>query len=351
MKFIKRLISWTIIPVIISFSILFYVENFYLGTEKNLNINKVEEKDNNIKKDVKLDIPASADNIGVSYNGEYFSYIEDGQLSIVETNSKKNKTIDINDGEINYSVWLPDRNIFIIAEKVQGQNSPYLRFYSYDSERGEKTQLADNNNKKTIINLQSSGYNIKDIALSTSTNTMYVRIENGYNRSIVYRINTMAELEKKYDVGSDIEKIGIMNSEDRLIYEDNINHKIHIESKQDQGISIEEGRNYSLLGVDEGDIVYTGRVSLDNEKNIDRITYWNAGESNTTRKELDLQIPVPKDSIYVLNNGKVFANYKDKKVLRNVINGKEYAYKGKLTSVYSGGIAYIYNGKLEIKSF
>ncbi|MCS4521248.1 hypothetical protein JTS97_01940 [Clostridium botulinum] len=172
---------------------------------------------------------------------------------------KRGKYVEFKNGTVNYTAWLPDRNILFIGEKSGGNNGSFLALFSYDSEKNEKFQLEDENGKKTIINLPNNNYDIKNMTLSTATNTIYLKVKNEQGRSRIYRINTMAQLERIRSLGNNLGEIALMNSEDRVVYENKNDGNIHIEGK-DYPITIRDGANHCLLGVDDKDVMYIGKL-------------------------------------------------------------------------------------------
>lgn len=350
MKKIKLFFIWTIIPLVISFLCLLFIDRVYLSSSKNFKISKVEENNKTLKRNVSIDIPEQAKNIQVSYSGEYISYYYENKIVIVDAKEKKEKSVQFNNGEINYTSWLPDRNILFIGEKSEEGGGHYLTFYSYDSERSERFQLADNNGKKTIINLPSGSYNIDKMTLSTATNTIYVKLKNEVGRNRIYRINTMAELQRIRNIGNNVGEIAVMNSEDKLVYENKNNNNIYIEGNQNN-ISGKNGYTYSLLKIDDGDKIYLGRTNLNvSEKKIDQIVYWGLGEKTLNRRELSLNNSVEAQDIRIGTNGHVFIVENEDGKLKEVSSKQEFKYKGKFIDIFSNGIVSRNGNKILIKT-
>ncbi len=149
------------------------------------------------------------------------------------------------------------------------------------------------------------------MTLSTATNTIYLKIKNEQGRSRIYRINTMAQLERVRNLGNNLGEIALMNSEDRVVYENKNDGNIHVEGK-DYPITVRDGANHTLLGVDDNDVMYIGKLKGNREEgNIDKIYYWNLDDKTINRKDIELENPINKKDIKILPNGKVvFINAK-----------------------------------------
>ncbi len=95
------------------------MDKVYLSSAKTFKINKVEEEDKKIKKTVSIDVPDYAENIKISYNGEYISYHTENKIVIINVSKKEEKYVEFKNGTVNYTAWLPDRNILFIGENLE----------------------------------------------------------------------------------------------------------------------------------------------------------------------------------------------------------------------------------------
>lgn len=349
MKKIKTIFVWTLISICVSSAVLLFVDKVYLSASKTFKISKVEDDDRKIKKTVSIDIPDYAENIKISYNGEYISYHNENKVTIINVAKKEEKYVDFKNGKVSYTTWLPDRNILFIGEKSQGDNGDFLALFSYDSEKNEKFQLENENGEKTIINLPSSDYDIKNMTLSTATNTMYLNVKSEQGRSRIYRINTMAQLERIKSLGSNLGQIALMNSEDRVVYENKNDDNIHIEGK-DYPIAIRDGANHCLLGVDDKDVMYIGKLKGPREEGIiDKIYYWNLDDKTINRKEVELESPINKKDIKILSSGKIFfINSKENKI-KELISKEQFEYSGNFEDVSKDAVVSKEGNKVIVK--
>ncbi|WP_409069649.1 hypothetical protein ACFLKB_09645 [Clostridium sp. FAM 1755] len=349
MKKIKIIFIWTLIALFLSFGALIFVDKIYLSSAKTFKINKVEEEDKKIKKAVSMDIPDYAENIKISFNGEYISYYTENKIVIINVAKKEEKYVEFKNGTVNYTAWLPDRNILFIGEKASGNSGSFLALFSYDSEKNEKFQLEDENGKKTIINLPNNNYDINNMTLSTATNTIYLKVKNEQGRSRIYRINTMAQLERIKSLGNNLGEIALMNSEDRVVYENKNDGNIHVAGK-DYPITVRDGANHSLLGVDDNDVMYIGKLKGNREEEtIDKIYYWNLDEKTINRKDIELENSINKKDIKILSNGKVFFINSNENKVKDLISKEEFKYNGTFKDISMEAIVSKEGNKVIIK--
>lgn len=349
MKKIKIIFVWTLIALFLSVGVLFFVDKIYLSSAKTFEINKVEEEEKKIKKAVLIDVPDYAENIKVSFNGEYISYHTENKIVIINVAKKEEKYIEFKNGAVNYTAWLPDRNILFIGEKASENIGSFLALFSYDSEKNEKFQLEDENGKKTIINLPNNNYDINNMTLSTATNTIYLKIKNEQGRSRIYRINTMAQLERVRNLGNNLGEIALMNSEDRVVYENKNDGNIHVEGK-DYPITVRDGANHTLLGVDDNDVMYIGKLKGNREEgNIDKIYYWNLDDKTINRKDIELENPINKKDIKILPNGKVVFINANKNRVKDLISKEEFKYTGTFEDISMEAIVSKEGNKVIVK--
>ena len=129
-------------------------------------------------------------------------------------------------------------------------------------------KVADNHYKEVKISLKSSEYEVKDHAISALNGAEYVKVEINNNRSDIYRLNIMSQIEK-YKSYSKIGKIDSLNRDDNFIYEDLRYGNVRI-SERENSLSIPGTDNLCVLGVDGEDNVYVGNVI---DEKVDKVFY------------------------------------------------------------------------------
>lgn len=344
MKGFKKIIIWTLIPIMMELVGLLYIDQFYLNDETSFNATKVDVTSKKEPNKIKVKISEDAKNIGVSYTGDYISYYEKGVIKVVDTSNNKEKEIKVDDdAQISSYKWLADRDIMLIAEKYNGGgNSNYLKFESYNAKKDEKTVLSDDKNKQLKISLADDKYEVLDMALSSATNVTYVKVGKDGAKSRIYRINVMAQVEETKYVSSKLGKITAANKEDKLIYEDITSNRIRVAGAKNP-IATGENAIHYLLSTDSEDRVYIGNG--ENGK-IKKIFIGSVKTGNQQWKTVNLSQQTNKNDIYITTSGKIYINNPSANVVTELETGKETKYEGTLVHVYNLGIISENKGKL-----
>lgn len=343
MKTFKKILLWSLIPVVLELAGLFYINNFYLNDETTFNAKKVNLS---IKKQNKISVkvPDDAKNISVSYSGNYVSYDEDGVIYVIDTSNNKKKEIKLeNDYKLSMYKWLPDRDFILISEKyTELGGSTSLKFESYNAKKDDKTFLSDENNKQLKIPLTSSQYDVLQISFSSSTNVTYVRVGKNGSRDKIYRFNIMAQLEQTKYVNCKLGNIAAINKEDKLIYEDDTNNRIRTVGLTNP-IATGENATHYLLGTDAEDYIYIGNGE---EGKVSKIFKASLKLPRSGWKTANLTNAVNKENIYITRDGKIYINFPSRNVIECTETGKETQYSGTIIQVCSFGIISKYNGKI-----
>lgn len=344
MKVLKRLILWSLIPITLELIGLLYVDKFYLNDETTFNATKVDITSKKGPNKINVKVPEDAKNVGVSYNGNYISYIEDEVLYVVDTSNNKKKELKFEDGaKFSAYKWLPDRDIMLIAEKYTGGfDANHLKFESYNAKKDDKSFLSNENNKQMKISLADDEYEVLDMAVSSATNVTYVKVGKEGAKSRLYRINVMAQVEETKYPNCKLGKIAAQNKEDRLIYEDTSSNRIRGIGLKNP-IATGENATHYLLNTDAEDQIFIGNG--ENGK-VKKIFIINLKKSKEGIKTMTLPESVDKSNLYIARDGRIFVNDSLKGVVKELSTGKETEYKGKLVQIYNFGVISIDNNKL-----
>lgn len=335
----KKIIKWSILALVIELIGFFYVDRFYLAGITNFNIVNVPLKKVEAKKKLDVQIPEEAKSIAISYDGKFVAYILNGGVKVVNRESGKDASAKLFQGTKATNLnWLPDRDRMYIAEK----GSNFIKFSSYDALKDENIQWNDNHGKDVRIVLSSSQYEVKDLALSVNTNVTYVNVGNS-SRSIIYRFNAMSQLSKEKEYFSKLGRIGVMQLEDRFIYEDISKKQLFIEGYanifKDKILN-----NPCFLGADFDDIAYLGSRSGDK---ITKIYYGLLKTPIRSWKSITLSTSVTKENISISIDGNIYQNNALNGKIINLKTNKSSDYNGKLIAVYKNGIVSMENNTLK----
>lgn len=343
MKKIRNIIVWSLIPLSIQLSVLYFLNNHFWNTESSFKIVKVDEKNSSQKLKINLKLPEDAKDIKVSYNGKHVSYFLDNKLVVQNTIKGDEKKVDLPDNvTISNYRWLPDRDRLIMAEKhVNGKRS-FIVFSSYDQDKGERTELVDNHKKEVRINLPDSRYEVENMTMSTATSVVYIKVSGKGLRNRIYHMNIMSQIENFQMGNSKIGNMEVLYTKDKFIYEDLTNKKLAVSGAK-KSIIIDGKKNLALLGIDNDDNIYVCDKSLDTVGEI----YHGSLETTPDQWECDkLSKQVDRQDIIVSISGEIYINSNERGEVLNINNNKITKYKGNFLGLYNNGVVSISEGKL-----
>ncbi|MBU3191587.1 hypothetical protein K9O30_01470 [Clostridium bowmanii] len=341
MKWKKRIFIWIVVSLSLQCLVLFYVDRYFLATDSKVDSKKVEPNETEKIKNIDITVPASAENILVSYDAKYLSYYENEKLKIVNCKDGTIKDISVDDGcTISFSKWLPDRNRMLLVEKKSYDESSNLVLYHYDVSKGEKVKIKD----LAWANTKSE---VEDIQLATLTGVIYVKVSSEGERSSIYRIDRMGGMTKADTIPNFVSNISVLRHEDQLIYEGSVYNKIYATGRE-SSITVEGVDKLTLLGDDDNDNVYLGELK---DKLISKIYYGKTADGTEDWKMIELQQPTAIKDLYVSSDGKMYKNDSLKGVLKEISSGTETSYEGKLLQLYTKGLVSLVNNKISFVPF
>lgn len=332
---------WIVISLVMQYSILLFLNNYYLKDEKNLKITAVNSTA--VKQSPtptptpkpKVTIPAEAKNLQMSYDGKYVSYDLDSNVQILnlETKETLNFEKEKNSTQLYYN-WMDGTNRIVIAEKLNVNEKYIVKFYYYDVKDKEKLEVKDFiNNKEVSIALTSKDAQISKISFNTMNTIIYPKITLN-NTSTIYRVDSSAPIEKISTQTSKIGNVEIVKQLDRIIYEDQANKKVFL-AKEKVPYNIQGVSKYRLLAADNSGNVYLGEEQ--NEK-ITKIHYGQPKDTVDKWKSISLEQAVDAKDISVSAEGVIFVNDNLTGTVTDLISSKTAKYSGKLVGIYSKGI-------------
>ncbi|HEX9026963.1 MAG TPA: hypothetical protein VF839_10955 [Clostridium sp.] len=340
MKKIKRRLMWFIIALILQQSIFLYVEKVYLSTDLNIKAEKVEEEENLSDKKTEIDIKKGLNEVKLSSDGRFVSYLEDSKLKILDSNDNKEKECAIDNGaEVVFYKWLNNEGNMIVIQKIKDKGVYYFEPLSFDAKKGEARELADFDLNKVRIKLESSKDEVESVVFSTSTHSLYIKVKKGNGKCDLYYANVMNQLKK---VKSDkvIGSVVVPTTSTNAIMEEGSAITI-LNAKGN--LLIPNVKASKILGADVNDNVYFGEVS---DNKIKKVYYTVLSDKNRKWNELKLAIPVDKKDIIIDYSGKVYVNNKSEGSVIELTSNKSIKYKGDFVQSYSKGIISRVDNKL-----
>lgn len=347
-KNIKKLCFFLAFGLILQLTVLFIIDQFVLGKRDIATSMKFKEVvDNSMKSKIPdpIPLPSNVKDIQLSYNAKYISYIDDGELKIVNTANNTTKTIDIPSNlSISRCRWIPNIERIYISVKKDTLKNTIFTFYYYDAKKDELNKV-QNENKKDVKIIYNKNSKVKDMKISNLTGMNLIKLENSYSRNSLFTLNRMNE-EKKVKIPDDnIKDIELMLNTDTIIYEKLPSNTINCVFKNNQikKLNVHGLKNPSLITTDKDGIIYI--ASLKNKKTN---TIYHRSLDDTVWKKTSLPFSVDKNSIYVINKDNIYINDSSNNTLTEIHSNVSKTYKGTLIGVYNNKMASIYNSKVII---
>ncbi|MFL0194864.1 hypothetical protein ACJDU8_04645 [Clostridium sp. WILCCON 0269] len=337
MKKLKRIIIWTLIPVVIELAGLLFMDKFYFNDELSFNIKKVDVSSKQEANKINVKVPDEAKDIKISHDGKYISYYNGQSLIVIDTSNNDKKEVTLADSnELSYYTWFLDTNNILIAEKATEAGSSYLKFESYDPKKDVSYAVKnEEKNQQLSILLPDKEYEVKYIAFSGASNVTYISSGKEQARSRIYRVNIMNQMNLVNFVNCELGNIKAVNTQngDELVYEDRTYNRI----RTGRGGVIATGENakHYLLNTDKENNIYIGNG--DNNK-VNKIFVTNLKSIGTNWQTHTLSEYTDKNNVYITRNGKIYINDPDNSQIKELSTSKVTKYSGKLISVYDYGV-------------
>lgn len=250
-----------------------------------------------------------------------------GNITLLSNQSTTTKTID---AEIVFYKWLPNESNMIVIRKIKENGVYYFEPISFDAKKGKARELADFDLNKMRIELQNEDDKVEDIAFSTSTNSLYIKIKKANGNYSLYYVNVMNQLERvKYNTS--IGKVVVPTTNANAVIEENS----EIKMLNNGEVLIPNVEKAKILGTDSSDNVYFGE--LINGK-INKIYYTVLSDKNRSWNELALTNPVEQDDIIIDYSGRVYVNNRADSTVLELTTNQTISYNGELVQSYSKGI-------------
>lgn len=335
----KRIVAWIVISLIFQFGILMFLDKFFFTGFSGAYSNT-----DNTKSAVtvpvapaEFEIPASARDIKVSYDGTHAAYINGGELVVVDVRKKKEVNRLSKDGYgISFYKWLSDRNRAVIIYKGSQLGGITFSIHSYDADSSKENEYED-------ISDMPENSEIADIQLSPLTNIIYFNIRINEKNTRLYRMNIMEHIKRVYPKVTNIKRMFECNLKDLLLYEDSARNIVYVQDGSESW-SIPIRKKLALLGVDGEDRVYLGEMENGEIKAVYKgklslePKYWEKIPLKDARKV---------DDFLLTPGGEVFFKSGEGSITR-LSDGSNIKYKGEFVEVLNNYIVSLYNDNIEL---
>lgn len=301
MRVAKKIMVWIFLALLIQVPI-YYLADRYIMEKENIRIYRKElaiVEDNKIRS-INVPIKGNWENISTSYNGKYLSYTENNILKIQNMDNNEKVELPFNKGvELAYCNWVPARDRMIIIEKTVKDKEAVFTINYYDAVNKEKIRVKD-------ISYEENPAYVNDVQVSLLTGIIYINIVHKGDRSSIYRIDISENIYALDTKQYFIDKISLIPSKDRLLYEDRVYNKIYyldFPANSGKEIKIKGEDQLVLLGCNEEGVVYVGGIKNGKVYKI----YYSQGDDNIEGwSTIDLKNSVEEQNIRVSNHGGVY---------------------------------------------
>jgi len=329
-----RILIWTGIALLMQHGIFLYIENIYLDTDTEITVQKVDEepvKEVEEENQNEIKIPYNVENISVSLDGQYISYIKNNILKVFDTIEKKEKNFksDII-GETESYKWLNDENLILAIQKLEEDGVFYFEPVSYDIKKNEVRELVDFNYNKMRIPMESEEDKIENIAFSTATHSLYIKIRKANGLCDLYYSNVMNQIERvRYNkvIGNIV--VPITNTNAVMEMGDSVTIL-----NDPSYISIPNVDIPRLLSIDKDDNIYFGK---EEDEKITSIYYTKLNGEEENWNTLFLKKSVDRNDIFIDYSGMIYINDKENESVSELTTGRLLSYKGDFIQAYNNG--------------
>ncbi|MDS1029474.1 hypothetical protein RDV78_03010 [Bacillota bacterium LX-D] len=279
----NKFFLWLFCALLIQVSVYLYLDRILFAPEMDFSQETISKES------------GSSASKNYSYNKDYYAQISEGSVKFYTKNQKLVQEVKLRDKEqITYFSWLPQRNLALIGLSYETRGGTTVTLKPVNPE-------LDSHPANPKIAGLGKGAQIVDVTYSTQTNVIYMLVKSGKNAS-VFRTDANNNLEQMDLSTTHIGRIDNLHNDDILLYDNTDTGQIHWVSRHGSSkiISPENGK-FALLGVDEHDNIYIGKLA-ETEK-ISEIYIQKSNGFFVLYKKLDYAYPV--DAVKITADGNV----------------------------------------------
>ena len=340
MKRFSRIIIWMLLSIMMQCAALLFLDKVFFKHSSDFEITE-READTSVK-DLSINIPSNAENIQVSYDGKYITYIVEDKFYLGDTKAGTVREIITDESDkVLFAEWLPDRNRITIAEKIVNERGrAVINIINYDAKSNTKYQLKE-------VCKYEDGMEVDGIVTTTLSGVSYVSVSKNGNNSSIYRIDINENMEK---LGVKVASLGafkIFPHKDVVLYEDELNkHFYYYKNEKIYPIKTGTYSNLELLAVDNNDIVYMGEVI---NKKVVKVIYGTLDTDISSWGTINIETPKESKDLYVNEKGELLINDNLEGTVTNMTTGGKVSYDGKFVSMNNKVICSSDNEEIYIK--
>lgn len=196
-----------------------------------------------------------------SYDKRFMATIVDDRVTIYEAGKKNDpQRINLHGRKVSFFEWLPDRNLAIFAtyglDKKTGKYGVYIAQYNpIYPDRELDTPIEDAPVDSKIV----------DVAYSTATNVVYMKLQVGENKYRIYRTDANYDTRRIRVQAENIGRIAVFYDSDTFFYDNLRTGVVYMfDGATSSWREISPSGNFRLIGID-GQEIYIAEMNHDDK--------------------------------------------------------------------------------------
>lgn len=225
-----------------------------------------------------------------SHDYHYMADVSENAVTIYNSDNLSNpQRVDLKDQGVSFFEWMPDRNLALMALYPL-----HFRGGRWDVTLARYNPEGTTHESDAPINDLPRNSKIVDVAYSTATNAVYMKMEVSPGLYRLYRTDANYDTRRIYVQTSHIGKIAVYYDEDRLFYDDTERGIIYTFNGDDSSWRvISPPGDYRLVGLGSDKVIYAAKMNSKGE-----VIGYYAGRLGVGFEQVkDLQTPVEFNSV------------------------------------------------------
>lgn len=259
-KEIRKVCGYFVLGIAIQAGIYLYLDRVLFAPTASYNVSSVSDSspkgENKDGKSAFKDIEIKGK---AHYSHDYMYMADVTQDSITIYNAKDLKNpqqVDLKGRNVSYFEWLPDRDLGLIAMYPKDWKGG-----TWDITLARYNPQGSTESDAPIKNLPKNS-KIVDVAFSTATNAVYLKVEVDTGLYRIYRTDANYDTRRIYAQSSSIGKIAVFYDEDKFFYDDTDRGIIYLFNGDDSGWRIISPPGmFRLVGLGDDKTIYAAKVN------------------------------------------------------------------------------------------
>jgi hypothetical protein len=196
-----------------------------------------------------------------SYDKRFMATIVDDRVTIYEAGKKNDpQRINLHGRKVSFFEWLPDRNLAIFA--TYGRDRKTRKYGVYIA---QYNPIYPDRELDTPIEDAPVDSKITDVAYSTATNVVYMKLQVGDNKYRIYRTDANYDTRRIHVQAENIGRIAVFYDSDTFFYDNLRTGVVYMfDGATSSWREISPSGNFRLIGID-GQEIYIAEMNHDDK--------------------------------------------------------------------------------------